>query len=190
MSKMRIAVVGAAVPALVAFGAGVASAATVGQASSPHNVVRMGMTQVGFNPDIAREHGFLVHTDVTGQQCAYRPGEVEVKTCTELPGDCGSSYVGIESRGFPGALDVRTGFEVDGIVAGGAWGTTLVDQGGESEVNFDIATGQNHWDGQREVTGLTPGPAFISVDTPYSQALLTDGRVCFSAGPQADAVVA
>ena len=152
-------------------------------------MARSSLKQVGFREDVARANGFAVSTTSAGILCVAKAGEMSAQTCVELPGDCGSSYIGIENHGFAGALNVVTGFDVNGTVVAGTWGSTLVDQGGSSEVNFDIATGQNYWDGQREVTGLTRGPAYITLDTPYSNVLLSDGRVCFSGGPQADAVV-
>ncbi|MEV0073678.1 hypothetical protein [Amycolatopsis sp. NPDC050768] len=123
------------------------------------SISKASLKQVGFRADVAKAHGFEVATDVNGVQCVARADRKSVQTCVEMPGDCGMSYIGIENHGFPRSLNVVTGFALNGTVVGGNWGSTLVDQGGASEVNFDIGTGQNHWDGQREVRGLTPGPA-------------------------------
>lgn len=144
--------------------------------------VSTAMERAGFVPEVAIENGYEVRTTPDGQKYAVKPGELHTNGYDIVYGNCGSSYIQFDGIG---GLDARlaTGFDVRATVVGGAWGTTLIDNGGSSEQNFDISTGSASWDGYRQVPNLTAGSAFAEVDTPYSFTLLSDGTVCISGGP-------
>ncbi|WBB97539.1 hypothetical protein O7543_16695 [Solwaraspora sp. WMMA2080] len=168
---------------------------------------------VGFDAKVARAHGYEVVTLPDGslasvpvaKAAAARAGTYvpvsgilePVKNSSgpstndyqELPGECGSSYVSLNSTGNQKA-NLGTGFFISNSGAGlpwqVSWHVAIVDNGGSSQQNYSEGGGHLAgvaWIGHTRVLGLTRGYATAKVTT-GSFTITTHGWICFSAGPQ------
>ncbi|MEV7042320.1 hypothetical protein [Amycolatopsis sp. NPDC051061] len=179
------AAIGAAV-ALSTAGVAYASTPDVAGAQAPAtHRVHSTMRSVGFDAEVAAAHGYEVRTAPGGQQYSVPKGTAagNVGVFNIVTGKCGSSWVYVSGIGNA-QVQLDTGFSVYANVVSRQWRVGLSDNGGTSTQNFSGgATGAiSAW--TRIVGGLTRGPGSAFIRSNGSNfAILTDGNVCYSAGP-------
>ncbi len=137
----------------------------------------------GFDPAVARAHGYQVRTAPNGTQYPVKPGSAaSVTPDNVISGNCGFSYVyeyGIGNR----AIELYTGYSVIGSVYQWYWQVRLDDRGGSSYRNFAGGANAGIWQVDQVIGGLTRGGARALVISYNSVAFLNNGMICFSGGP-------
>lgn len=185
-----VAVLLAAVGAAVSIPAQ-ASAASVASAPTPQLLrsIATPMHVGGFDPAVARAHGYEVRTSPDGTQYPVKSGSSATVTPDNVvSGDCGFSYVyeyGIGNR----AVELYTGYSVVSSVYQWYWQVRLDDRGGSSYRNWEGGANNGIWQVDQVVGGLTRGGARATVISYNSVAFLDNGWICYSGGPFATTTI-
>lgn len=185
-----VAVLLAAVGAAVSIPAQ-ASAASVASAPTPQLLrsIATPMHVGGFDPAVARAHGYEVRTSPDGTQYPVKSGSSATVTPDNVvSGDCGFSYVyeyGIGNR----AVELYTGYSVVSSVYQWYWQVRLDDRGGSSYRNWAGGANNGIWQVDQVVGGLTRGGARATVISYNSVAFLDNGWICYSGGPFATTTI-
>ncbi|WP_405020321.1 hypothetical protein [Kitasatospora sp. NBC_00070] len=94
---------------------------------------------------------------------------------------CGNAWLRVTPLGNA-SLKLETGFELNSGEEAWAyrWRVNLFDNGGASYKDWPQSglNDQNEWQGNRTVTGLTRGPAWAQIASPWSYAVLGDASTC------------
>ncbi|HEV2372098.1 MAG TPA: hypothetical protein VGS19_08015 [Streptosporangiaceae bacterium] len=176
----------------VALAAGLVATSSVAASAATHvtHVAKPGVEKVAvrmrvvrIDAAVARAHGYVVRTDSHGREYTVKAGSKSGPTPNDtLYGNCGWSWMwewGVGNR----AATVETGFHVYTPAVAYYWQYWMEDNGGESSHTFAGGLAfRTDWGTINTWPGLTPGPAYAWVQT-TSDAILDNGDVCSSAGP-------
>lgn len=158
------------IPLCVAVLAGVfaASPAHASTPASPRAVmIVMPMRVIGFDPAVAKAHGFSTKSPIRPDNTVY--------------GDCGSSYVKITPTGNAHGL-IQTGFTVDEDAVSYSWTVHVIDDYGVSNKHWSgTLLFRTSWVGTNDFHSTGPDWAFVEVT--YGVAVMWNGDVCYSEGP-------
>ncbi|WP_298344910.1 hypothetical protein [Ferrimicrobium sp.] len=196
--KVRNMVRGGAIVAaslgLASLGTGMGLTNSSSTLSTSPIVASSPMTIVGFDAAVAKEHGFRIVTMPDGHQAAVADtvvGNAQVSPDGEVGGDCGISYVTIAS-GAPGSFSLLTGFHLDTAATDYEW-HVQVD---ETDLNYehDFSWGgplafRTRWYGRDSAVNVPSGDYLAVVSDTSSLAILWDGGVCYSGGPESSTQV-
>lgn len=148
------------------------------------------MKITGFDKQVAASHGYEILTDQNGKEYSLRIGDTrlqsqgaQVTPSNVVSGNCGYSWIYYDAIG-DSAAQINTGFVVDQPATSYWWLVTLDDAGGHSAQTW--AGGlffRNRWGVTRTVRHMTHGHSDAKVST-ASSAILWDGAVCTSGGPE------
>lgn len=168
---------------LIAASSGTVSAATH-ITKSDVKKISVQMKVVRIDAAVAKAHGYVIRTDSHGREYTVKAGSRIGPTPNDtLYGNCGYSWMwewGVGNR----AATVETGFHVYTPAVAYYWQYWMEDNGGESTHTFAGGLAdRSDWGNIATWPDLTPGPAEAWVQT-NSDALLIDGVVCSSAGPE------
>jgi hypothetical protein len=185
MKFPRKVIVGIAILATIALSAAarVPQAAASRPSAAPHVVVAVvPMHITGFDPVVAKAHGYVIRTNAAGRQYAVKAGAKPGATPAGIVyGDCGSSwlyYVALGSR----RVWVYTGFDVTAPAVYYWWRYWMLDNGGISSHTHSGIQFSSSWSTTDTWGGMTAGWSEAWVDA-SSYAVLASGAVCTSAGP-------
>jgi hypothetical protein len=152
------------------------------------------MTIVGFDAAVAKEHGFRIISMPDGRQAEVAnsvAGNAQVHPDGEVGGDCGISYVTIGS-GAPGSFSLLTGFHLNTAAIDYEWHVNV----DETDLNYehDFSWGgpldyETRWYGRDSVVDVPSGDYLAVVSDTSSLAILWDGGVCYSGGPESSTQV-
>lgn len=157
-------------------------------AKPPAGAVVSHLRRVGFNAAVARAHGYRVRTAPNGTRYPVRPG-ARARPNDEVSGDCGDSWIYISVQGNWRST-ITTGFDVDLPAIGFGWQVLRSDPYGSTTNSWGSPLAEDYsWEGSWQIQGGGPGMEYASVDPADSWALLTDGSICSSAGPNDQAMV-
>jgi len=201
-----VAVAAASVTVALA-GAGPAQASTTSASTPPaHSVpkfeVERGMYAGGFDPAVARAHGYKIVTYANGDQQAVpvnprsgqKKGPLVVKAAAtrgtlapansgydEVTGDCGESWIYGTQAGTD-HVDLESGFTVTDPAIAYNWVISLSDANGTShQGGSGTLAERTSWEGQWN--GLYQDDYTTDQVSTSSVALLEDGTTCYSGGP-------
>lgn len=167
-----------------------AQAAEVGATTPASETQVSKMEVVGYDREVAAANGYEVRVDSHGAEYSVPigtpdagPGQISTYGTGTADGDCGWSYVTLTSSQVNSQPDkMRSGYVVDGAVAFGKWGVTVVFPGGVTrDHNMDHGANAGSWSGSRDLPALT-GYTRATVNN-LSSAFMADGRVCVSGNP-------
>jgi hypothetical protein len=185
---MKRIIAGIAVLAAIVLSASLAQSGTAEAASSPSSaphVVVIPMHIIGFNPAVAKAHGYVIRTDSQGRQYSVKagaPAGVRPDDNPVIDGNCGYSFLWYSARGNH-TVFVSTGFGLNQIAVSYWWKYFMRDPGGtSSHIHAGALEYLSSWSTGDTWGGMTPGPSEAWVDT-GSDALLVSGGVCSSGGP-------
>lgn len=167
------------------------------QAAVSATGVRLPMTVVGFNEQIANAHGYKIIRDADGRPIASvrkgfqvpmdAPATKEglsrsVSPSNVVEGPCGESYFWMTPTGAAYQVDVTTGFSVVGEIYAWEWITYYSDGVSNTNKNWigDAAGSEINLSYIYTAHGHT---TIVGGASTSSYALLFDGRLCSSGGP-------
>ena len=165
----------------------IAPAAHAAPASAPAQVtytISKPMRQIGFNPEIARAHGYSFSKDSQGVWHTFKEGgKGEMKPQNTTTGDCGSAYVTVAATGSGDQANLDTGYTSKLPSISYNWAVKVVDNYGTSHQkwggNFFPPT--STWHGHRLITSGGPNWVYVQVDN--SWVWLADGEECGAFNP-------
>jgi len=179
---------------LASLGAGMGLTSSSSTLSASSVVASSPMTIVGFDAAVAKEHGFRIITMPDGRQAEVAnavEGNAQVHPDGEVGGDCGISYVTIAS-GAPGSFSLLTGFHLNTWAIDYEWHVNV----DETDLNYehDFSWGgpldfETRWYGRDSVVDVPSGDYLAVVSDTSSLAILWDGGVCYSGGPESSTQV-
>jgi hypothetical protein len=162
-----------------------ASAAAAPSAPASAQVVKtvVPMHIIGFDPAVARAHGYVIRTDSHGRQYSVKAGtKAGIIPRSVVYGDCGDSFLYYFNLGNR-TVAVNTGFDVNFPAVYYWWKYYMVDKGGtSSHTHSGGLLLADSWSTRDQWGGMTPGPSYAFV-AGNSYADLADGAVCTSGGP-------
>ena len=146
----------------------VASPAQAGPPATPRSVtIVMPMRLGGFDPAVAKAHGFSTKSPIKPDNTVY--------------GECGSSYVKITPTGNAHGL-IQTGFTVDENAVSYSWTVHVLDDYGVSNKHWGGTLAlRTSWVGTNNFHSTGPDWAYVEVT--YGVAVMWDGDICYSEGP-------
>ena len=192
-SIRRIAAVSAVGAALAVAGATAATAQAAATTTTPAAATSqhgegLSMKIVGFNPAIAKAHGYEIRTDAQGRQYSVKIGAkgaaAAVTPDNSLSGNCGTSYVWYSAIGNQAAT-LDTGFSgLPEPAIAYTWKVSVTDAVGTGVVSWSGGLAlRASWEGTSVTHHSTTGYSYAKVTT--GLVTLDDGTYCATLQPSA-----
>jgi hypothetical protein len=143
---------------------------------------------VGFDPAVARAHGYVIRTDSHGRQYSVKAGTKAGATPDNVVyGGCGDAFIYYYALGNR-AVAVNTGWDVNFDAVYFSWKYYMVDRGGTSSHTHSGWLLQSSWSTYDQWGGMTQGPssAFVAAN---SYVDLADGVTCAPSGASASTTI-